>query len=289
MRRFITIVLFTLLPSLSLAQVYPDYTSTTVNDFAGLLDETQEAKIATQLSDLRQNIGVEMTVVTLSRQETYAPDMSLEEFATGLFNHWGIGDKTRNDGILVLILREDRAMRIELGGEYGHTWDRSAENVVQGSFLPSFRDGNYPKGIALGVNATIEQIAKPFHGGAEAPTPPKRKNTGTKSDFFGKVWVYLISATVIGLIFGRKITDFMARLQTCSSCGRRGGLRITRSIQKPATTTLSGSGLKTMFCAHCDFHRESSYMISPRSNSRSSSGGGFGGGSSGGGGASGRW
>ena len=56
-----------------------------------------------------------MTIITLESQAPYAPDETLEEFATNLFNNWGIGDAARNDGILVLVLPDDRAMRIELG------------------------------------------------------------------------------------------------------------------------------------------------------------------------------
>ena len=59
-----------------------------------------------------------MKIITLESQAPYAPDETLEEFATNLFNDSGIGDATRNDGILVLVLPDDRAMRIERGAGY---------------------------------------------------------------------------------------------------------------------------------------------------------------------------
>lgn len=62
----------------AIAQSYPEYSSTTVNDFAGLLDEGAEARLSKQLSDLRKTTGVEMTILTLSRQDMFAPDQTLE-------------------------------------------------------------------------------------------------------------------------------------------------------------------------------------------------------------------
>jgi uncharacterized protein len=79
-----------------------------------------------------------LTVVTLKSQKPYAPGETLEDFATNLFDDWGIGDATRNDGILVLVLPNDRAMRIELGAGYDASWNNEAGRLIDRSYLPSF-------------------------------------------------------------------------------------------------------------------------------------------------------
>jgi uncharacterized protein len=68
------------------AQSYPEYNSTTVNDYAKFLDDASEARVVAQLEALKKDTGIEMTVLTLSRQDMFAPDITLEKFATDLFN-----------------------------------------------------------------------------------------------------------------------------------------------------------------------------------------------------------
>ena len=162
MTRFLAIFAFLITANTALAQSYPEYNTTTVNDYAGLLDDASQARVVAQLDALKKETGVEMTVLTLSRQDMFAPDQTREQFATGLFNEWGIGDKRSNDGVLVLVLRTDRAMRIELGKAYGRDWDRAAARVIDRSFLPAFKEDRYQDGIEAGVTDTINTIVTPF-------------------------------------------------------------------------------------------------------------------------------
>ena len=112
-----------------------------------------------------------MTVVTLPRQDVYAPLLTLEDFATGLFNNWGIGDASRNDGILVLVMRADRAMRTELGRAMAMTGTMPSRAWSVWSFLPHFRNGDYQTGILNGSSAVIDSIALPFFASNPAPKP----------------------------------------------------------------------------------------------------------------------
>ncbi len=258
----------------AVAQTFPNYQNTTVNDYADLLSDADEATLSKQLQTLRDDTGVEMTVLTLKSQSVYAPNLKMEEFATALFNEWGIGDKDRNDGVLVMVLREDRAMRIELGAAFGRDWDKAAARVVDGDFLPHFKNDDYARGIKQGTTATINTIVTPFLGGEE---PPKQDSGG---------WLIGVFVAVFGLFFGRRwIGDKMARFRTCPNCGQR-GLEQTRRTIRSATKSSTGLGRKRVTCSHCNYENESDYTISRLSSGSSSS---FGGGSSGGGGASGRW
>ncbi len=276
MQRILLTIFLCLWTSATLAQTYPSYTSTKVNDFAELLSPEIEAALSQELATLRRDTGVEMTVVTLRSQAEYAPDETLERFATGLFNHWGIGNKQRNDGVLVLVIHEDRAMRIELGAGYGRDWDRFAQRIVDQHFLPNFREEKYERGITHGTVAIIRDIINPFLGGSEAPKT-------SDSDSLPVGMVVLIVA-VVGV--GKFISHMLIRLKKCPNCGNRALRRSRRTITRP-TRTSSGTGEKRIYCTNCDYSEETTYTISRKS--RRSSSGGFGGGSSGGGGASGRW
>lgn len=275
-------ILFSLMANLAWAQSYPSYESTTVNDYADLLSSAQEAQLSQRLDQLRSDTGVEMTVLTLDSQDPFAPGQTLEGFAAGIFNEWGIGDAERNDGVLVLVLRQDRQMRIELGAGYRRDWDNLARRVVDDHFLPAFRNNDYPRGILQGSEAVIDQIVQPFHQGSPAPT-------GDESNWVASlIIVGSVAVAMLGVLRDHwaKLTT---RLRHCPNCGRR-GLSLTRRVIAPATTAHSGQGMQRVKCAHCEYADESPYVIARHSRRRArGSGGGFGGGRSGGGGASGRW
>lgn len=272
--RFV-IFLFCLVFSLpALAQELPEYKSITVNDYADLLSDEAEAEIGKQILSLRNDTGIELTVLTLKSQAPYWKDRELEPFATALFNHWGIGHKDRNDGILVMVLSEDRAMRIELGSGFGTEWDRTAADIVNRSFLPEFGDGKYQSGIKTGVTDVIDNLALPFWREEDPPSEI--------SDFgaFSIVAVVLLIAAL-----WRRIGDGFQRLRRCPKCGQR-SLHRHREIIAKATRTSKGEGDSVVACTNCTYEHHRPYRISRISRSSSSS---FGGGSSSGGGTSGRW
>ncbi|MGJ8618009.1 MAG: TPM domain-containing protein [Sulfitobacter sp.] len=279
MRRLLSLLIFLIWPVLAAAQTYPDYGSTTVNDYANLLTDADRADISSQLDSLLDDTGVEMVLLTLPRLSDYAPNSNMETFATGLFNTWGIGNKDRNDGILVLVLAEDRQMRIELGAGYGRDWDKTAQWVIDRSFLPKFREGDYPAGIKTGITDIVGTIARPF--AANAAPPEKAGGNG-----IGMIWLVFAIIPIILLAFRRKMKDFFARFQTCPSCGKKGGLRARSETTRQASKTATGLGLRHLTCSNCHYSDTSEYTISKRSSGSSSS---FGGGRSSGGGASGKW
>lgn len=268
-------VFLILIESALAAENWPQWKSTTVNDYAEVMDEAAEARVTEQLDALRKETGVEFAVLTLRTQTEFAPEMTLEAFAQGVFNHWGIGDRKRNDGILALVLVDDRAMRIELGLGYGGQWDRAAERVVDDFFLPDFRRGDYQAGIEAGVQETIAAIALPF---ADRADPPY----GAWAD---KAMPYGITLAMLVFIFRRFLSDQATRFRKCPNCGRR-GLRVRRATITAASRSETGQGERTIFCPHCNRSERDTFVIPSQSSSSSS---GFGGGRSGGGGASRRW
>ena len=288
MKHIVFVGLFLGLASVTHAEPYPQPRSRFVNDYADLLPAEFEGELAGRLAALRRETGVEMTVLTLPSQGTQS-SQSLDRFARGLFDDWGIGDATRNDGVLILILRDDRAMRIELGAAYGRDWDGAAEAVIADHFLPSLRHDDYVGGLRTGSAAVIEEIVMPHRNGA-APAPgwflpePEALLVGG----FVALWL-LGAANSFGFI---RVGDVWARLRVCPSCGTRGLRQHSRVVQS-ATYNAEGHGLRDIRCPRCD-HRDTLPYTIPRitrnrSGGGSGGGGGFGGGRSGGGGASGRF
>jgi uncharacterized protein len=195
------------------AQTFPDPVSTTVNDFADLLPETDERALSQRLTRLERETGVELTVVTLATQADFAPDMTLEAYATALFDDWGVGKAETNDGVMVLIFRDDRAMRLELGAAYGRDWDRVAQDVLERHFLNDFATGDYVRGITWGTEQTIERIVLPFREGAAPQAGGGLRDWIVGIGMFGAVLLAMSR---------RWIGDLLARLRRCPQCGRRG-------------------------------------------------------------------
>jgi uncharacterized protein len=258
------------------AQTFPDYTSTTVNDFADLLPDEDERALAQRLARLERDTGVELTVVTLPTQATFAPDMTLEAYATALFDHWGVGKAETNDGVMILVCRDDRAMRLELGAAYGRDWDRTAQDVVERNFLNAFATGNYTRGLVSGTEATIERIVMPFREGAAPPS-----GSGGPFD-----WLIMAGFGVVAS-WPWRATGSATRWRAC-------GLPQLRALwpepeardTDPRHPDQHRRGRTDQALRLLRFEDRTSFHIPRR---RSSSGGSFGGGRSGGGGASGRW
>ncbi|GKY87582.1 TPM domain-containing protein [Sinisalibacter aestuarii] len=279
MTRLAALLFALILPLAAVGQSWPVHETVYVNDYANIIEEGAESRITSALTSLREETGVEATVLTLHTRWGYESTGSLESFATGLFNHWGIGNAERNDGILILVVSEDREMRIELGSGYGTAFNREAQDIVDRVFLPAFRDGDFSAGIEDGTAAVISRIAQVHAAGNE---PAARGGGG--GGFVGAVIGALI-AVIAGIsIFGRRISD---RFSRCPQCGTR-GIHTEKHTLEKATRKATGRGEKITTCPHCGYHATVPFTIS-RISSSSSSGGSFGGGSSSGGGASGRW
>jgi uncharacterized protein len=283
------------------AQNYPAYTSTTVNDFADLIDPATEARIEAVLAKLAAEKGVEFTVVTIDRRADYGASPDIETFATGLFNAWGVGHAERDDGIMLLVAGGDREMRLELGAGYPASYDWLAEDVVDGAILPYFRDGEMAEGIEAGVTATITRIVAPFtEGRAPEPQPapaPRPVATGS-AERAGSGGFPVVGVAIGGLVavlaalavFGRSL---FLRFKPCPACNQR-QLSRSREVLTRATRQASGLARVTTTCGSCGWTETVSQTLSRISDSDSSSSGGssggsFGGGSSSGGGASGKW
>ncbi len=185
------------MPALPLAaQTYPDYDDLYVNDFAGLLTTDQQGTIRDRLTQLRETTGIEFTVVTISWMSDYGHNGSIESFATGLFNHWGVGNAARNDGVMMLVSRYDREMRSEVGTGYGTVKNAPIKRIIDKTIIPHFKQDDYGTGIEKGVAAVIHDLTGAWPG----ETTLAQKAKGTTSRFFSALgyFLYPIGAGLAG-------------------------------------------------------------------------------------------
>ncbi len=269
---------------------YPTRTDTYINDYNGLMPTALETKLRGWLTDLKTQHNIEMTVVTIDRIRDYAAyGTSLETFATGLFNRWGIGDRATNKGVMLLVVENDRDVRIELGAGYPSSDDKRAKGVLDEFILPYFKQENYEAGIEKGVRATIFMLTGEWPmGGA----PTFFEQVGDKLATVDPIaWLIGIGALVLGgggFVWYRET-------HRCPMCGVV-GLSISLNVLVSPTSYSEGEKEVHKYCPSCQYDDTSVVAMSRISSSHSSSGGGggssgssSGGGRSSGGGASGSW
>jgi len=139
---------------------YPDHTEAFyVNDYADVVDADDEEhilRIATELEDLTT---AQVVVVTMAGID----DRPLEEYTLGLFREWGIGQKDKDNGVLIFIDVEGRQSRIEVGyGLEGALTDGKTGRIQDKYMIPYFRQGKYSQGIVAGFDAVVNEIYKEY-------------------------------------------------------------------------------------------------------------------------------
>ena len=141
---------------------FPQPDSGYVTDLANLLGKKKEERIEQWLWDIEKKTKVEIIVVTISSIEDYpeTPNGTIEEFATALFNTYGIGNMPKNNGVLLLVAVKDRKARIELGSGYGRHRDADASRIMDKIIVPKFKNADYAAGITNGVKAITLEFAE---------------------------------------------------------------------------------------------------------------------------------
>lgn len=160
---------FFVLSSLALAYQSPGSGAGYVNDFAGMLTVEEKNALEAKLVDFERSTSNEITVVTV-------PSLggeTVEYYAQKLFEEWKIGKTKKDNGALLLISRDDRELRIEVGyGLEGALPDATAHQIITNDITPQFKNGAYAKGIDVGVERMIQAAKGEYKGEA------RRENSG---------------------------------------------------------------------------------------------------------------
>jgi uncharacterized protein len=145
-----------------------------VRDLAGMIDDATEAEIRQTCDQLLNDKATPILVVTIESMAKYGGEnLRIETFATLLFDQWQIGHATLNKqlwntGILLLVSRDDRQARIELGAGWGRREDELCRQIMDEHIIYHFKLGEFPEGIAAGVNS-LDKMARKL----ELPKAPK--------------------------------------------------------------------------------------------------------------------
>ncbi len=127
-----------------------------VNDYAEIISPAVEVELETRLENFTASTGNELAVVTLSSLE----GDTVENVAVALFGQWGIGQKGKDNGVLLLIAPNERELRIEVGyGLEPVLTDSRAGTIIREVITPKFKENNYDAGVTDGVEAILAVLA----------------------------------------------------------------------------------------------------------------------------------
>ena len=176
------------------------YLSGRVNDQAELLSDAGHARVSAALDGLEQTTGAQVVVLTLPSLE----GESLEDYAIRIVETWALGRAGHDDGVLLLVARDDRKIRIEVGyGLEGVLTDLDSRRIIDFLMVPTFRSGDYEAGIESAVGAIAGAIrgeagavpeAGPTASGDSAVSP------GAERSLFNAAFVVYVGVFAIILL-----------------------------------------------------------------------------------------
>ncbi|CAN5402361.1 hypothetical protein BH11BAC1_BH11BAC1_17030 [soil metagenome] len=240
------------------AQEFPPRPSTIVTDYTNTLSGGEQQALEQKLVAFNDSTSSQVAIVIM--HSVGSNDIS--EYAVQLYNNWGIGQKEKNNGVLILVAKEDRNVFITTGyGMEGVLPDALCKRVVNNDILPNFKAGNYYGGLDAAVN-TIMSIVK-----GEYTADQYMKKKKEKVPWFGAVLVLLIFFIVI-----------ISKIGSTKNYARRNNLGFWAAwaLMNAAMSRGRSGGSWGGFSSGSGGFGGGGF-------------GGFGGGSSGGGGAGGSW
>lgn len=169
-----------------------------VNDYARMLSESTSYQLESVLMDLEASDSTQIVVLTVPSLE----GDSLEEFGLRAAEQWKIGQKNADNGAVLLIARDERKLRIEVGyGLEGTLTDMAAGRIIRNVITPQFRKGNIDQGVIDGVGAMVQIVKGEF----DASSLPAQNTPGT-NDTAGLITSLMFVSFFFGSMFkGNKL------------------------------------------------------------------------------------
>ncbi|MCB1890079.1 MAG: TPM domain-containing protein [Rhodocyclaceae bacterium] len=202
--------------------------SSPVVDRAALLSDAAESRLRDTLRMVQRRHGSEIVVLTLPSTK---PE-SFEAFSLRVANTWRPGRAGIDDGLLIVVARDDRAARIEVGrGLEAVITDADAMKIIDGEMTPAFREGDFALGIERAVQAVAARLS-----GEPLPVAAHRADRHSGSDLF------FAMALVAGVFGGRLLRGPAGRVLSAVLIGLAVGMGAWRWTDSVGVSILAGLG-----------------------------------------------
>lgn len=208
------VVVLCIFTTLSWAEVAIPPLKSHVTDLTQTLSKREITQLEQILTDFEARKGSQLAVLIVP---TTLPE-TIEQYSIRVVESWKLGRKGVDDGVLLLIAKQDRAVRIEVGyGLEGILPDAIAKRIIEEIIIPQFRQGNYFDGIKSG----IEQILRVIEG--ESLPPPSSKQDSSASGGLGMVLDNFIPILLVFLVLGKMLQTLLGRIVGATVTGTIAG------------------------------------------------------------------
>lgn len=127
-----------------------------VNDFENLLSVEEEELLSKIVKEHEAKYGDQIVIVTLT---SIAPYENINDYSLDLANAWGVGQKDKNNGVLIALSKELRAIRIQNGmGIEKRLTDAETAAIIDTHMIPAFKEDKYFLGLKNGVKAILIEL-----------------------------------------------------------------------------------------------------------------------------------
>ena len=167
-----------------------------VSDWAGVFTPDQKADLENRIAAVREATGAQLAVVAVKSLQ----GGEITDFAVKLFAQWGIGEKGKDNGVLLLAAIEDREVRIEPGyGFEGELPDAKCGRILDEYVLPRFREGDVAQGLIAGADVLLKVMA-----GEALPEPAPTEDNPLAAILFLVLFAFVFFVIVRSAIRGGK-------------------------------------------------------------------------------------
>lgn len=210
--------------SLAFAYAFPPLTGR-VADEAHIVPQAAADRITAKLASLESQSGIQLVVATV---KSLGGD-EIEPYANALFRAWGLGEKTKNNGVLLLIAPNEHKVRIEVGyGLEGTLTDALSKIIITNAMVPRFKSGDFGGGIERGVDDIITVLTTDSSEWQKRPDLRIVRNQDSTLDELTPFIVFGLFLLVMFLLTPRRergnFLSFLLGMMMSSDGGRyRGG------------------------------------------------------------------
>jgi len=160
-----------------------------VNDYAGMISSQTRQMLETKLAALEESDSTQLVILTIPSLE----GESLEEYSIKVAETWGLGQAELDNGVLLLVAKEDRKVRLEVGyGLEGRLTDLLAGRIIDYEIVPRFKAGEFDAGFIQGVEAVTAAV----RGEYKAPKSKPGRKSGGAGWFFVFFLPFLVTASL---------------------------------------------------------------------------------------------
>ncbi len=163
-----------------------------VTDLAGVISPTERMRLEEKLYYFETQTSNQIAVLIIPSLE----DESLEEYSIKVTDAWKLGEPAKENGVLLLIVKNDRKIRIEVGyGLEGTLTDLVSSQIIRNDIAPYFKQGNYYAGIAAGLNSIMLATKDEYKA---APKQYQRSRGDARKSFGSLIFYILFFLFLIG-------------------------------------------------------------------------------------------